>query len=194
MPALPAVNFTPSQKKQLLALARDTLATAFSYNDKVAKKPQLTGGFEQVKLGCFVTLTLDGKLKGCMGHIEAERPLTELLPALARSSAFNDLRFPPLVESQLSSLCIEISLLSEMQRLELNSQQELQAYLKHCSLGLVLSEGDRKAVFLPQVWQQLPTPKAFIDALKLKGGWDRDYWSANMKVEVFSVTHFSEEQ
>ncbi|MGS0680996.1 hypothetical protein ACVBIL_07555 [Shewanella sp. 125m-7] len=47
---------------------------------------------------------------------------------------------------------------------------------------------------MPQVWQQLSTPKEFIEALKVKGGWSRDYWSAEMKVEVFSVTHFSEQQ
>ncbi|ABZ75523.1 AMMECR1 domain protein [Shewanella halifaxensis HAW-EB4] len=194
MPALPAVKLSQSEKRQLLTIVRDTLIAAF-YPDYVVKKQrQLDGGLEQLKLGCFVTLTLDGELKGCIGHIESDRPITELLPALATSSAFNDRRFPPLVESQLNSLRIELSLLSEMQGVEVNEQAELQRYLKGNSLGLVLSEGDRRAVFLPQVWQQLPEPKEFIEALKAKGGWDRDYWSSNMKVEVFSVTHFSEKQ
>ncbi|GIU21374.1 AmmeMemoRadiSam system protein A [Shewanella sp. MBTL60-007] len=192
MPALPAVKLSQSEKLQLLALARDALVAAFNPNYLAAKIPLITGRLEQLKLGCFVTLTLDGALKGCMGHIEADRPIGELVPALAHSSAFNDLRFQPLVESQLSSLRIEISLLSEMQKLEFSAQSQLQTYLEATKLGLVLSEGNKRAVFLPQVWQQLPEPKEFIEALKVKGGWDRDYWSSNMEVEVFSVTHFCE--
>ncbi|GIU22217.1 AmmeMemoRadiSam system protein A [Shewanella schlegeliana] len=193
MPALPVVKLSQSEKEQLLVLARNTLIAAFNPNYIAAKQPLLTERLKQLQLGCFVTLTLDGELKGCIGHIETDRPITELLPTLTNSSAFNDLRFQPLVESQLTSLSIEISLLSKMQVVEVNEQSELQSYLKGTSLGLVLSEGDRKALFLPQVWQQLPEPKEFIEALKVKGGWDRGYWSSNMKVEVFSVTHFSEE-
>ncbi|WP_299801870.1 AmmeMemoRadiSam system protein A [uncultured Shewanella sp.] len=195
MPALPAVNLTPGQKRQLLTLARNTLAKAFNsqHHSKVTQAP-LDDALNRLKLGCFVTLTLEGELKGCMGCIEGDRPLSESIPTLANSSAFSDRRFLPLVESQLKALCIEISLLSEMKRIEVKNQTELQASLEGTSFGLVLKEDDKKAVFLPQVWQQLPEAKEFIEALKAKGGWDRGYWSPNMQVEIFGVTHFSEEK
>lgn len=195
MPALPAVKLTIAEKRQLLSLARITLTKALvpQQNLEVSQAP-LDDTLNRLKLGCFVTLTLEGELKGCMGCIEGERTLTELIPALASSSAFSDRRFLPLVESQLKPLCIEISLLSQMSPIEVKDQMQLQTYLQGSSLGLVLKEGDRKAVFLPQVWQQLPEAKDFIEALKAKGGWGRNEWPPNMQVEVFSVTQFSEEK
>ena len=113
MPALPSVNLTESEKRQLLALARSTLVDSFG-SEPAAKLP-LTSHHKlsdeaviELKLGCFVTLTLDGELRGCMGCIEGDRTLANSIPDLATSSAFYDRCFSPLRESQLSRVSIEI--------------------------------------------------------------------------------------
>ncbi|BAJ00797.1 AmmeMemoRadiSam system protein A [Shewanella violacea] len=198
MPALPSVNLTQPEKCHLLALARSTLVDAFNsepstnhpdtFHHRSADKAVI-----ELKLGCFVTLTLDGELKGCMGCIEGERPLAKSIPDLATSSAFYDRRFSPLLESQLGRISIEISLLSPLSPLSVRSQAQLEEYLARDHYGLVLKEEGLKAVFLPQVWEQFSNPKSFIDALKVKGGWPEDYWSEKIEVELFKVIHFSDE-
>ncbi|NRB22736.1 AmmeMemoRadiSam system protein A [Shewanella sp.] len=197
MPALPSVNLTESDKRQLLALARSTLIDAFG-SVPAANLPMTAPGklpnetLVELKLGCFVTLTLDGKLKGCMGCIEGERTLANSIPDLASSSAFYDRRFSPLQKSQLGRVTIEISLLSPLTPLNVSSQLQLEKYLARDHYGLVLKEDGLRAVFLPQVWAHFPSPKAFIDALKVKGGWPENYWSDKIEVELFKVIHFSE--
>lgn len=197
MPALPSVNLTESEKRQLLALARSTLVDSFG-SDPAAKIP-LTSHHKlsdeaviELKLGCFVTLTLDGELRGCMGCIEGDRTLANSIPDLATSSAFYDRRFSPLRESHLSRVSIEISLLSPLTPLNVSSQTQLEEYLARDHYGVVLKEDGLRAVFLPQVWEHFSGPKAFIDALKVKGGWPENYWSDKIEVELFKVIHFSE--
>ena len=204
MPALPSVNLTEPEKRQLLALARSTLVDSFG-SDPAAKIP-LTSHHKlptshsklpdeaviELKLGCFVTLTLDGELKGCMGCIEGERTLANSIPDLATSSAFYDSRFSPLRQPQLSRVSIEISLLSPLTPLNVRSQAQLEEYLAQDHYGVVLKEDGLRAVFLPQVWEHFSGPKTFIDALKVKGGWPENYWSDKIEVELFKVIHFSE--
>ncbi|SQH78145.1 conserved protein of unknown function, might belong to AMMECR1 domain protein [Shewanella benthica] len=197
MPALPSVNLTESEKRQLLALARSTLVDAFGSDPAVNPSPTSyhklpNEAVIELKLGCFVTLTLNGELKGCMGCIEGEQTLANSIPDLATSSAFYDRRFSPLLEPQLGRVSIEISLLSPLTPLSVSSQVQLEEYLARDHYGLVLKEDGLRAVFLPQVWEHFPGPKAFIDALKVKGGWPENYWSDKIEVELFKVIHFSE--
>ncbi|MCL1049064.1 AmmeMemoRadiSam system protein A [Shewanella abyssi] len=204
MPALSSVNLTESEKCRLLALARSSLVDSFDSVPAVNRPPtsyhQLPTSHcklpdeavIELKLGCFVTLTLDGELKGCMGCIEGEQPLSKSIPDLATSSAFDDRRFSPLLESQLGRVSIEISLLSPLTPLNVSSQAQLEEYLARDHCGLVLKEEGLRAVFLPQVWEHFSGPKAFIDALKVKGGWPGNYWSDKIEVKLFKVIHFSE--
>lgn len=193
MPVSPSVNITQAEKLLLLKLARDTLVNAFSSHQFTASPhSELTASIFGLTLGSFVTLTIHGELKGCMGCIESDRPLGKSIPDLATSSAFYDRRFSPLTEEQLERISIEISLLSPLVQLDINSQIELEHYLNNDRLGVVLSEGDHRSVFLPQVWEQLSDPKEFIEALKNKAGWPNDYWSSHLIIEVFNVLHFNE--
>ncbi|AQS39689.1 AmmeMemoRadiSam system protein A [Shewanella psychrophila] len=197
MPALSSINLTESGKCQLLALARSALVNSFisepsAYSSATSHHALPNEPLIESKLGCFVTLTLDGELKGCMGCIEGDRPLAKSIPDLATSSAFYDRRFSPLLETQLERVSIEISLLSPLSPLNVRNQRQLEEYLTQEQYGVVLKEDGLRAVFLPQVWEHFSDPKAFIDALKVKGGWPQDYWSQKIKVELFQVIHFSE--
>lgn len=141
---------------------------------------------------CFVTLEVNQQLKGCLGCMTAQRPLVEEVYSKAQSASYQDHRFTPLAENQLSQLTIEVSVLSPLQHFDTGSEQELEIYLKKHPVGVILSDTRHSAVFLPQVWEQLPTPKTFLQHLKMKGGWSPLYWSPEIQVQLFSVQNKKE--
>lgn len=136
---------------------------------------------------CFVTLKVNNELQGCLGCIWPERPLAEEIYSKAIASAHQDPRFSPLRIEQLDALSVEISVLSPPEQLIVADEPALLHYLEQHKPGLILSDGQRQALFLPQVWQQLPSPVSFVQYLKRKAGWPIDYWSPSMQVQTFQV-------
>ncbi|WP_375753708.1 AmmeMemoRadiSam system protein A [Vibrio sp. HN007] len=188
------VTLLPHLNKEELNILLDIAKSAI--NEYITNKPVTIPDTESLphKLrepaGCFVTLEVDGELQGCLGSIypSSNYSLAEEVARKARSSCCEDTRFPPLEAQQLSALTVEVSVLSIPKPKSCSSQQELEEFLSQNKIGLILSEGHRRAVFLPQVWEKLPNPHEFIRHLKLKGGWRADYWSENIKVETFVVS------
>lgn len=119
---------------------------------------------------CFVTLTLDGELRGCIGSIRPQRALGEDVVSNAIAAASRDPRFPPLAADEFDRVRIEISLLSSPEFLDFNTEEELLRQLRPGQDGLILFAGCRNATFLPQVWEKLPDPARFLGALKEKAG------------------------
>jgi AmmeMemoRadiSam system protein B/AmmeMemoRadiSam system protein A len=120
----------------------------------------------------FVTLQQDGRLRGCIGSLEAHRPLAEDVAASARAAAFNDPRFRTLASAELARTEIEVSLLSAAKRILFESHADLIAQLRPGVDGVILEEidTDRRATFLPQVWEGLPDPEQFLAHLRQKAG------------------------
>ncbi|NIM49050.1 MAG: AmmeMemoRadiSam system protein A [Gemmatimonadales bacterium] len=141
----------------------------------------------------FVTLQLGGKLRGCVGSFEAYRPLALDVSHNAYAAAFRDPRFPPLSHAEFSRLELHLSLLGPPVPLEVSSQQELLAILRPGVDGLILEDGGRRALFLPQVWEQLPEPVEFVTHLKLKAGLHPEHWSPRMRCWRFVVDEIGEE-
>ncbi|MCL5668915.1 MAG: AmmeMemoRadiSam system protein A [Gammaproteobacteria bacterium] len=142
---------------------------------------------------CFVTLTQYGKLRGCIGTLEAHRPLIEDVRANARAAALDDPRFAPLEADEMPLTRIEVSLLSNMEPIVCEDEADLCARLRPHLDGVVLRCGSRRGTFLPQVWQHLPEPKAFLNELKHKAGLPAGFWSDEVKVYRYSVTKWREE-
>ena len=136
----------------------------------------------------FVTLRRHGELRGCTGSLEATRPLVADVVHNACRSAFGDPRFAPLSEAELAGLEISISLLSPLEPLCVASEQELLEALRPGVDGLVLSDGGACATFLPSVWESLPEPQAFLDALRRKAGLSPGHWSETIRFERYTVT------
>ncbi|WP_299014323.1 AmmeMemoRadiSam system protein A [uncultured Photobacterium sp.] len=181
-------NLNKGELTQLLDIAREAIRGHFS--DELSHPPQLDlYGKKLIRPGaCFVTLTVDGQLQGCLGSTTAHSPLVLDVHNKARASAYQDRRFMPLTEEQLDHLMIEVSVLSEPETLEIRSEQDLLNYLESNKVGVILSDNYSQALFLPQVWEQLPKPKDFIRHLKIKAGWNAVYWSPSMEVQTFTVT------
>lgn len=139
---------------------------------------------------CFVTLYLNGVLRGCIGHLEATQPLVEDVADNAFSAAFRDPRFPPLTEQEFDALEIHISVLSPAEPLPCESESELLQKLRPHRDGLILTEGAHRGTFLPSVWEQLTEPKEFLRHLKRKAGLPDDYWSPELEVLRYETESF----
>jgi AmmeMemoRadiSam system protein A len=142
---------------------------------------------------CFVTLhDAAGELRGCKGRIDPERSLGEDVRANALSAAFEDTRFEPLSCDDWTGMHIEVSVLGALRRLPARREADALRALRPGVDGLMLAWGAHVATLLPQVWQQLPAPHAFLAALKHKAGLARDFWAPDVRLLRFTVRAFEE--
>lgn len=175
----------------LLSIARtaisQTLGLSFAETSEQAD-------WLQGKAACFVTLSQNGELRGCIGTLEAQRSLLEDVKANAIAAALKDTRFPPLRSEELIETDIEVSLLSPMQTLSFANEEEALAQLHPGIDGVVFACGQYRSTFLPQVWQQLPDTETFIAHLKQKAGLRPDFWAEDVKLYRYTVTKWKEEE
>jgi hypothetical protein len=136
----------------------------------------------------FVTLrSADGALRGCIGSLEARRPLALDVVENAHAAAFRDPRFAPLQGRELEGLRVHLSLLSAPVPLPVASEADLLARLRPGIDGLVLEDGARRATFLPEVWEQLPQPRDFVRQLKRKAGLGGDDWPQTLRFQRYTA-------
>jgi len=137
--------------------------------------------------GAFVTLTVRGELNGCIGSIEGDEPLDLAVARHAWSAAFEDPRLPPLRWSDYAHLAIEVSVLSPLSVLPAESRSGLLDALRPGVDGLLIGAGMRRAVFLPSVWEQLPSADAFVEHLFRKAGLAPDVWPDDLRAHRFTA-------
>jgi AmmeMemoRadiSam system protein A len=140
----------------------------------------------------FVTLKLDGELRGCIGTLEPFRPLRADVRENAIGAAFRDPRFLPLRACEFEATSVEVSLLSASERVDVAGEDDLLAALRPGHDGLTLEYGRHRATFLPQVWDQLADPQDFVVALKRKAGLPADFWNTRIAVSRYQVTKWVE--
>src|SRR4051812_6327861 len=131
----------------------------------------------------FITLKQDERLRGCIGTLRAHRPLIEDVKANASGAAFHDPRFEPLRGEELDSTRVEVSLLSPMEPLQFESEQDAIAQLRPGFDGIYFEYGYHHGTFLPQVWEDLPDPSEFMAHLKHKAGLPPDFWDPRVKLQ-----------
>ena len=144
----------------------------------------------QEERATFVTLTLGGNLRGCIGMLEACRPLAEDVVANACAAAFEDPRFNPLSKEEFENLEIHISVLSPPEEMQFSSEEDLLAQIRPGVDGLILQEGGRRGTFLPSVWEELPRAELFLMHLKMKAGLSNTYWSDTLRVFRYTAEYF----
>jgi uncharacterized protein len=182
------------EKQELLRIARKAIEHAAAGlpldaidTDQLPKSLQANGA-------CFVTLTVEGGLRGCIGSLEAIRPLVADVQEHAVDAAVNDFRFPPVSPEEVGRLRIELSVLSPSEPLDYSGPEELPRRLRPGVDGVVLQRGSRRATFLPQVWEKVPDPEEFLGLLCEKMGLPAESWRREkMKVAIYQVESFEEE-
>lgn len=140
----------------------------------------------------FVTFTKDGNLRGCIGSLVARQPLVTDVAGNAFRAAFKDPRFPPMTASDLPSLDAAVSVLSAPTELNFDSEDTLVGLLRVGVDGVILAEGSQRGTFLPDVWDTIPNPEAFLRRLKGKAGLPEAYWSQTLKAWRYTTETFSE--
>jgi len=175
----------------LLPIARIAIAQALG-QAAAPTHPSTAASWLQAPGASFVTLTQQGRLRGCIGTLEAHRPLHQDVAANAVAAALRDPRFAPLPARELAQTDIEISLLSVRQTLAFRSEAEALAQLRPGVDGVVFEFGRFRSTFLPQVWAQLPDAAGFMAHLKQKAGLPADFWSAQVRLERYTVTKWME--
>ena len=185
--------FSKQERQQLLSIARSAIkATLNQEQRKPLEKDQFPKHLTD-ELACFVTLTIHGRLRGCIGSLEAFRPLVDDVQDRAIQAAFEDYRFPPLTLSEFDQLQIEISVLTKPENLNYNSPVDLPTKIHPNVDGVILRDGPKRATFLPQVWDQIPSPTEFLSALCSKMGARANLWQTKMlDVATYQVEEFSE--
>ena len=172
----------------LLAIARAEISTALGRPLPLATDaPWL-----HEHAATFVTLTQTGKLRGCIGSLEAHRPLVQDVKANALAAAFHDPRFTPLTLLELDLTRVEVSLLSATQALNFKDEHDALAQLRPHIDGIVFEYQHHRSTFLPQVWEQLPDPQTFMAQLKGKAGLAADFWANDVKLARYTVQKWSE--
>ena len=169
------------QQQQLLELARRSIQQGFQTGKpltiNLADFPETL----RESRATFVTLHRNQQLRGCIGVLEAIRPLAKDIVENAYSAAFKDPRFPKLTADELKDLDIHLSLLTPAEPILFANEQDLLAQMIPGIDGLIVQEGSRRGTFLPSVWETLPKPDQFLRHLKQKAGLAPDYWSDSIR-------------
>lgn len=178
----------PDLGPTLLTLARDAIATRFGlHHTAIVDRPEL-----HHPGATFVTLTQNGALRGCIGSLEAWRPLSKDVHENALAAAFRDPRFRPLIADELPMTRVEVSLLTPAEPLSFTSEENALAQLRPNVDGVIFTAGNHRSTFLPQVWEQLPDVVSFMAHLKQKSGLPADYWGPDVRLERYQVQKWKE--
>lgn len=180
----------------LLGLARSAIAEKLN-DDTQADKRLVIPELPQLPIltapgACFVTLTLKGQLRGCIGTLEPYRPLYEDVRANAVAAALRDPRFAPVDAQVFSKIRVEVSLLSASVALAFTDEADALQQLRPHLDGIILQSSERRSTFLPQVWSQLPDPIEFLAHLKQKAGLPRDWWAPDLRLYRYEVQKWTE--
>ena len=186
-------ELTEEEGKYLLSVARQTIEERLTGQEGQGQPETFQSPKFHEKRGTFVTLTENGALRGCIGHIIPQESMIEGVRENAINAAFRDPRFSPLSEAEWKRVKVEISILTDPTPLDYTDAVDLLNKLRPGIDGLIIKKGFNQATFLPQVWEQLPDKKEFLRHLCLKAGLDRDAWKHDkLEVFVYQVQAFEE--
>lgn len=183
------------EKEYLLKLARESISTYFKTGKRMELAPQSVPSKWMTENGaCFVTLYIGKQLRGCIGTLEAHRPLVFDVIENALSSAFEDPRFYPLRPEELGKATISISVLSAPKPFPVKDSADLLKKLVPKKHGLIIKKGYARATFLPVVWEELGKKEEFLMHLCMKAGLEGDAWRDTKGIEFFAyeAEEFSE--
>ncbi|MBP7770151.1 MAG: AmmeMemoRadiSam system protein A [Aliarcobacter sp.] len=172
----------------LLELARNSILNEFTQSFKIDKE-SLKKEFPLLneQRACFVTLNLDGNLRGCIGSLVAHQTLLEDIISNAYSCAFSDLRFPRLSYEEFKKIKIELSILTPAVKLKYENIEDLKNKIKPYEHGVILEYQNKRATFLPQVWEQLSTFDSFFEHLSKKAGFSKSCLDLHPNIHTYTA-------
>lgn len=186
-------RLTAEEKQTLLELAREALQLGVTGQAMPGLDLQRMTPTLRAPGASFVTLTIGGQLRGCIGALEPYQPLAQDVREHAVAAALEDPRFPPVSGQELDQIEIEVSRLTLPKPLEYTDVKHLLAQLRPDVDGVILRDGYRRATFLPQVWEKIPDKAEFLTNLCYKMGAAPDAWrTRHLEVLTYQVEEFKE--
>jgi len=186
-------RLTPDEKKILLGLAREALKRGVEGKDPPTLDLEKASPSLKAPGASFVTLTVRGALRGCIGALEPYQPLMLDVREHALAAGLEDPRFPPVTAAELDQIEIEISRLTMPIHLDYRDADDLLDRLRPNVDGVILRDGRRRATFLPQVWEKIPDKAEFLDNLCYKMGAAPGTWrTKHLEVLTYQVEEFHE--
>ena len=192
-------QFSEAQGRVLTKLARKTIMEQLGADASGSAFQDPLSALEEerftLRCGTFVTLKINGQLRGCIGNLTSTQTVLESVKRNAVQAAFHDPRFAPVTKEELGRIEIEVSILTEPQPLEFRDWQDLIKKLRVHVDGVIIRKGRAGATFLPQVWEQLPRPEAFLSHLCMKAGLPSQAWeNSELEVLTYQVQSFEEKR
>jgi len=178
--------------RTLLEIAKGAIANGLGLNSVPVKRNHQPWLLQPG--ASFVTLMKDGKLRGCVGSLSAERPLGQDVAANARAAAFEDPRFPKLTRVEWPRCTLEVSLLAAPRTIRYADEADLLEQIRAGEDGLILECDGKHATYLPQVWEGLPDKRQFLGELIKKAGLPPDTRLARCKVSRYRVVKWQQEK
>ena len=172
----------------LLRIAKTSILQHFDASYTIDKEALLREyPFLAEQRATFVTLNYASNLRGCIGSIIAHRSLLDDIISNAKSAAFSDSRFQPVRQEELDLLTLEVSVLTQPHFLEYQDYKELLTRITPNKDGLILKYGNHQGTFLPQVWEQLPSPHQFLQELSYKAGLNPSVYEHHPDIYTYQV-------
>jgi AmmeMemoRadiSam system protein A len=180
-------SFTKTDEQDLLNIAHQSIEHGLK-NGECLKVNQVEYPTAlQQPHGAFTTLKCNGALRGCKGSLEVTLPLVNTVAYSAYSSAFNDIRFPPLQPDEFTQLKISLSVLSPKEKLSFTNEEDLIEQIQPGIDGLVLEYNGQRGTLLPSVWKTIPDAREFLCIVKQKAGFDRDFWDEDLQAYRYTT-------
>ncbi len=180
-------KYSKDDKKLLLKLAHDAIDYGLKNHRIIPVDINEYPESLREQGASFVTLQISKRLRGCIGSLQAHRPLVQDIAHNAYAAAFADPRFSPLTDIERPNIEIHISILNKPELMQFSSEEDLIQQLRPGIDGLILTDKGHRGTFLPAVWESLADPRLFLEHLKLKAGLPQNYWSKTLTVQRYTV-------
>jgi AmmeMemoRadiSam system protein A len=191
LPSL-CVDLNADEQARLLGIARQSIVLGLDSGTALRLDVAQLDAKLRVDSAVFITLTLAGALRGCIGSLQPSAPLAQAVANSAFGAAFRDRRFDQVQVGEVENLRIEVSVLSAMELIAVNSRQALLDNLQPGVDGLLMEDQGYRSTFLPKVWEKITTPNEFVGELMQKAGLAAEHWSSTIRFYRYHSTSFGE--
>jgi AmmeMemoRadiSam system protein A len=192
MPLSLCIDLSADEQACLLDIARQSIMNGLDSGAVLQLDIARLDANLRIDSAVFVTLTLGGNLRGCIGSLQPSAPLAQAVANAAFNAAFRDPRFAQVQADEVENLTIDVSVLSSMELIAVDTRQALLDNLQPGVDGLLLEDQGHRATFLPQVWEKMSTADEFVGQLMLKAGLAAGYWSSTISCYRYHSISFGE--
>lgn len=181
---------TDKQRRAAIVLAEETIRCGVEHGKPMQETDEIAELFPKGERATFVTVNIADQLNGCIGRLQATRPIYRDIIMNAFNAAFRDHRFPPVEREHLDYLNVHISVLNPLEPIPVEAESDLWEFVEPGKHGVLLETDDTQGTFLPSVWEKCPDRETFLLNLKKKAGLAPSAWPSDLDAFRYTVDEF----